>query len=244
MPQLSSYPLRIITDLLGHDASNLVGRVPIGIETNGTVTMGSDATLNTLGPINLGNNTLSIISTSTGFISMWNGAVLGWSNANSSAAGAIDIGFARNGMGLAEVNNGTKGTFADLTLRNLSSAGFVLSISPTSGVGYNTGAGGSITQITSRDTGVTLNTVSGDIVLLAGINAAVSAATANTVVVTNSAVAITDTVNVVQKSGTDKYLIFVTNMASGSFSMTFFTTGGITNESPVFHFNVIKGVSS
>lgn len=114
----------------------------------------------------------------------------------------------------------------------------------TGGIGYGTGAGGTVTQITSRNTGVTLSKISGDIVLLSGINAAVSAATANTVIVTNTTVAITDTISISQKSGTDKYLIFVTNVAAGSFTITFFTTGGTTNESPVFHFNVIKGVNS
>lgn len=114
----------------------------------------------------------------------------------------------------------------------------------TGGIGYATGAGGSVTQITSRNTGVILSKISGDIVLLSGINAAVSAATANTVIVTNTTVAITDTISISQKSGTDKYLIFVTNVAAGSFTITFFTTGGTTNESPVFHFNVIKGVNS
>jgi hypothetical protein len=45
----------------------------------------------------------------------------------------------------------------------------------------------------------------------------------------------------VQKSGTDLYEIFVTNVAAGSFKMTFFTTGGTSTEQPVFNFAVIKG---
>jgi len=48
----------------------------------------------------------------------------------------------------------------------------------------------------------------------------------------------------VQKSGADLYELFVTNVAAGSFKITFFTTGGTTTEQPVFHFNVFKGVSS
>src|SRR5258706_12712474 len=134
-----------------------------------------------------------------------------------------------------------------MTLNNtgdLATTGQIGSSAATRGVGYLTGAGGTVTQITSRNTGVTLNAVSGDIVLFSAVNAAINADTANALTVTNSAVAITDTINIVQKSGTDKYLIFVTNMNSGSFAITFFTTGGTTNEAPVFHFNVIKGVNA
>lgn len=109
-------------------------------------------------------------------------------------------------------------------------------------IGYSVG-GGTVTQITSRATGVTLNRISGDITLIAAVNAAVSPATAQTITVTNNIVASNDTINVVQKSGTDKYLIFVTNVAAGSFQITWYTTGGTTNESPVFHFNVIRGVN-
>lgn len=127
---------------------------------------------------------------------------------------------------------------------NVTNSGGFLSRSPSVGIGYATGAGGTVTQATTRNTGVTLSKTSGDIVLFSAINAAVSAATANTVIVTNTTVAIVDTINVVQKSGTDKYLIFVTNVSAGAFSITFFTTGGTTNEAPVFHFNLIKGANS
>lgn len=116
--------------------------------------------------------------------------------------------------------------------------------SGTAGVGYSTGAGGTVVQATNRTTGVTINKTSGSITLFSQINAAVSAATASTMIVTNSTVAATDTISVSQKSGTDKYMIFVTAVGSNTFSLTYFTTGGTTNEAPVFTFNVIKGVTS
>lgn len=113
------------------------------------------------------------------------------------------------------------------------------------GFGYiGGGSGSSVTQITSRSTGVTLNFPSGQITLFSAINAAVSAATAVTITVTNSSVAALDTVIVNQTSGTDKYLVFVTHVAAGSFNLTWYTTGGTTNEAPVFHYNVIKGSTS
>lgn len=118
--------------------------------------------------------------------------------------------------------------------------GSMLGISATSGLGYGTGAGGAVTQATSRSTGVTLNTVSGDITLFS----AAGSATPTTITVTNSAVAATDTISISQKSGTDIYYLLVSQVAAGSFKLTFFTTGGTTTEQPVFHYNVIKGVNA
>ena len=108
----------------------------------------------------------------------------------------------------------------------------------TAGVGYATGAGGAVTQGTSRTTGVTLNKTTGAITLVS----AAGSATAATFTVTNSTVAATDVIILNQKSGTDLYDLMVTAVAAGSFNITFRTTGGSTTETPVFSFAVIKGV--
>jgi hypothetical protein len=112
--------------------------------------------------------------------------------------------------------------------------------SGTAGVGYATGAGGAVTQITSRTTGVTLNKTTGAITLFS----AAGSATAATFTVTNSTVAATDVIILNQKSGTDLYDLMVTAVAAGSFNLTFRTTGGTTTETPVFNFAVIKGVAA
>lgn len=125
-------------------------------------------------------------------------------------------------------------------LNNLQGQGSILSASSSGGIGYTTGAGSTVTQITSRTTGVTINAVVGAITLVS----AAGSATAASFTVTNSAVAATDVIHVCQKSGTDLYEIFVTNVAAGSFKITFFTTGGTTTEQPVFNFAVIKGVTA
>jgi len=110
----------------------------------------------------------------------------------------------------------------------------------TAGVGYATGAGGTVTQITSRTTGVTLNKTAGAITLFS----AAGSATAATFTVTNSTVAATDVIILNQKSGTDLYDLMVTAVAAGSFNITFRTTGGTTTETPVFNFAVIKAVAA
>lgn len=121
----------------------------------------------------------------------------------------------------------------------IDSSGNVLVTNPA-GLGYGTGAGGTVTQATSRTTGVTLNKPTGAITLVS----AAGSTSWQSFTVTNSLVAATDLVKVSQKSGTDKYMTHVTNVASGSFQITFATTGGTTTEQPVFSFALIKGATS
>jgi hypothetical protein len=112
--------------------------------------------------------------------------------------------------------------------------------SGTAGVGYATGAGGTVVQGTSRTTGVTLNKTTGAITLFSAAGTTVAA----TFTVTNSTVAATDVIILNQKSGTDLYDLMVTAVAAGSFNVTFRTTGGTTTETPVFNFAVIKAVAA
>ena len=116
----------------------------------------------------------------------------------------------------------------------------VIASTGTAGVGYATGAGGAVTQGTSRTTGVTLDKTTGAITLFS----AAGTTSATTFTVTNSTVAATDVIILNQKSGTDLYDLMVTAVAAGSFNITFRTTGGTTTEQPVFNFAVIKGVAA
>lgn len=103
--------------------------------------------------------------------------------------------------------------------------------------GYGTTSGGAVTQATSRTTGVTLDFCSGAITLVS----AAGTTAWQSFTVTNAKVAVDDLIVVNQKSGTDLYEIHVTNVAAGSFRLSFRTTGGTTVEQPVFSFAVIKG---
>lgn len=123
----------------------------------------------------------------------------------------------------------------------ITTTGAVTSSSPTAGIGYVAGAGGAVTQITSRTTGVALNTASGAITLVS----AAGSATPFSFTLTNSVIAATDTVIINQKSGTDKYTTqVVTAVAAGSCQITLANASGTTTEQPVFNFNVIKGVAA
>ena len=125
-------------------------------------------------------------------------------------------------------------------LSRLSPGRRLTSNSPDVGIGYSTGAGDNIEQGTNRTTGVILNAVTGHITLFS----AAGSATPASFTVTNSSVADADTIIINQNSGTDLYHILITDVADGSFQITFFTTGGTTTEQPVFNFCIIKGVST
>lgn len=99
------------------------------------------------------------------------------------------------------------------------------------------GLSASVTQATSRTTGVTANGLSGSITLVS----AAGSTTPASFTVTNSSVASGDTVVVSQQSGTDLYTISVTAVAAGSFQITSNTKSGTTTETPVFNFTVLKG---
>lgn len=110
----------------------------------------------------------------------------------------------------------------------------------TGKLGYAQGAGSTVTQATSRTTGVTINALTGQITLFS----AAGSATYATFTVTNSQVAATDVINVSQVSGSNLYIPIVTAVAAGSFNVSFATTGGTATDAPVFNFVVVKGAAS
>ena len=106
--------------------------------------------------------------------------------------------------------------------------------------GYAPGTGGTATQGTSRTTTVVINKSNGEITLFS----AAGSATATSFTVSNSTVVATDRIILNQKSGTNKYLAFVTAVGTGSFEITFFTTGGTAVDAPVIGFTVLGGVNA
>lgn len=108
---------------------------------------------------------------------------------------------------------------------------------PTATQIYGTTANkATVTQGTSRTTGVTLNNPVGQITLFS----AAGATTPTTFTVTNSFVAADDVVNVSVQSGTDPRAVFVTVTGAGSFNVTTYAITGTTTEAPVINFAVQK----
>jgi len=135
-------------------------------------------------------------------------------------------------FGFETVDGGTTVTIFDLNRPLLAGAGL--------GVGFTTGSGGTVTQASSRTTGVTINKKCGAITLYSA--AGTSAYTSFTV--TNSLVTANDVIVVNQQSGTNIYETFVSAVADGSFRITFSAASGTATDAPVFNFAVIEGVSS
>jgi len=122
---------------------------------------------------------------------------------------------------------------------SLAATGAVTS-SGTDGIGYTTGAGGTVTQATNRTTAVTIDKTCGSITMFS----AAGSATAASFTVNNSTVGETDVVILNQRAGTNLYDLNVTDVANGSFRITFRTTGGTATDAPVINFAVIKAVTA
>lgn len=131
-----------------------------------------------------------------------------------------------------------------------STAGITSTSTTSAGVGYATGAGGTVTQITSRSTGVTINklcgTIQTDVTSLAAQASAVFT-------VTNSTVSIGDTVIVSQRSGssnaasvTGMTYVSVVTVAAGSFNIAVDNRSAATAETGaiIINFAVIKAVTA
>ena len=112
------------------------------------------------------------------------------------------------------------------------------------GVGYIAGAGGAVTQATSKSTGVTLNKLTGQITMN---GAALAAGTAVSFTLTNSTISATDVVRACIASGATvgAYLLAVDAVSAGSCVIALRNlTGGSLSESVVINFAVIKAVNA
>jgi hypothetical protein len=112
-------------------------------------------------------------------------------------------------------------------------------------LGYATGAGGTVTQVTSKTTAVTLNKVCGQFTTTADPIAAGATAIFQ---VNNSNVASTDTILLNLQSGQatmGTYSYRIEKVAAGSFTVTIENrSGGSLSEALVFNFTVFKGVNA
>ena len=142
---------------------------------------------------------------------------------------------------VTDVNGNTKST---------STIAGLLSTSASTGIGYATGAGAAVTQLTNRSTGVTINAICGAITT---INTSLAAGASAVFTVTNSAVAIGDVVNVSIRSGSANAagvagttFVNVVAVAAGSFNIAVDNRSSTTAETGaiVINFAVVKAVSA
>ena len=114
-----------------------------------------------------------------------------------------------------------------------------------SATGYGVGSGGTVTQLTSKSTGVTLNKLTGKITMH---NASLAAAATAFFTVTNSQVTADDVPNVAMASGggtAGSYDIFVDGVAAGAFVIGIQNiSAGALAEAVKINFAVFKGATS
>lgn len=125
----------------------------------------------------------------------------------------------------------------------ISSAAAVLSTSPTAGIGYATGAGGTVTQATSKATNVALNKMCGQITM----NAASLAAGAIVTFGNNAAaIAATDTIvaNHISGGTTGAYTINARAIAGAVVFDVRNNTAGALAEAIVIQYSVVKAVNA
>jgi hypothetical protein len=117
-------------------------------------------------------------------------------------------------------------------------------------VGYGTGSGGTVTQLTSRTTGVTLNQLSGQITLF---SAQIAGHEADEFVLTNSFIDATDVVvvNMSSSAAVDKkfYTLTVTDVSAGSCTISVGNNDNLTHpasgaEGPTLTFMVLKAANA
>lgn len=122
--------------------------------------------------------------------------------------------------------------------RVLSDIGEVTTANSSSSMGYAEGAGGTVTQATSKGTSVTLNKPCGRITTH---NAALGAGAAATFILNNSLVTVSDVlIAVISNSGNYKIEVLYVNGGTPQLRLTN-TTGGSLSEAVNINFVVIKG---
>lgn len=111
----------------------------------------------------------------------------------------------------------------------------------TAGIGYATGAGGAVTQATSKATAFTLNKPTGTITFAAD---ALASQTTVTCTWTNSSIEANDLVVFTHSSGgtLGAYNICCTPAAGSATLALRNIAGGSLSEAPVFRFAIIKSV--
>ena len=235
--------------------------------TSGSITLdysaGQYQYINTRGSISLGFSNwpisgtagmfqVAVNVTSTAYtLTLPASVTLGTTGIQGYSGGVIT--FAATGtyqFAFSTADGGTTITIYDLNrplnyfTNEITSASSIKSISGTAGIGYGTGAGGTVTQATNKSTGVTLNKVSGQITMN---NASLAAGAEVSFTLTNSAIAATDVVVTAIASGATAgaYNTHVDAIAAGScrISISNFSSGPLS-EAIVINFVIIKGVNA
>jgi hypothetical protein len=135
------------------------------------------------------------------------------------------------------------GTTLNLTAALVTVNGGLLITNSSNTIGYGTGTGGVVTQLTGKTTGVTLSRPSGDITLALG---QMTTGIVSTFTLTNTVIGATDVLILNHISGGTLGAYTLNASASAGTAQINIrnVTAGTLNEQPVIRFVVIKGANS
>jgi hypothetical protein len=187
---------------------------------------------------NAGDTTSTIVNASQSAAATWTIPDTNGSASFVMTAATQTIGGAKT-FSSAGIFSSTLGVTGALT-----GANSILSSHATAGVGYTTGAGGTVTQATSKSTTVVLNTITGTITMN---NASLAAAAEVTFTLTNSAITSTDMVIVhhVSAGTAGGYVTQCSSVGSGTCTITVTNqSAGALAEAIVLRFMVLKSVDA
>lgn len=247
----------------GTAANYFAGQTTVG---STSLTLGSGSVAQQFGVVSTAASNIGMVirgaASQTGDLTQWQnsaGTVLSRVDAAGAAFlnTAIIIGGSDNGYNLSQWQETTgdfAGNIASFALKfrtgnntarvermRIDSSGNITSNG--GGIGYGTGAGGTVTQATSKATGVTLSKVTGQITMN---GAALAANTTISFVLTNTTIAATDMVLVQHISG-GTVGAYVCSAAPAAGSATVYVrnvTAGSLSEAIVLQFIVIKAVTA
>lgn len=196
---------------------------------NSTTNVGLQSTTTTLGV----GSTAAILTTQGAY------NLILRTNAATANQGSITINNGANGN-IAVTPDGTGQVLLN---NNTLSTGSIKSSSATGGVGYATGAGGTVTQLTSKATGVSLSKICGTITTAAD---ALAANTTVSFILTNTAIGAGDVMIINHLSGgTIGSYTFNAQCIGGSATVNIRNvTSGSLSESLTLAFVVIKAVTA